>query len=188
LILGDFNLDLLKSDAHYPTNEFVNCFISQSFEPTIIHPTRITEHSATLIDNIFVNSLMYEFATAIVYSDISDNLPVVIYFNLQLPRTLPIFNDCKRSYSTESTQLFIQRLSMVNWLEVCPVTNNGETINDIYSCFFNIFHDIFEEAFPPRKLELALGKVPRMGYQGSNKILSQKIFVIQILPQKSHSS
>jgi hypothetical protein len=43
---------------------------------TIFHPTRITATSATLIDNIFFNSIAYLFETAIIYSDISDHLPV----------------------------------------------------------------------------------------------------------------
>ena len=53
IIAGDFNIDLLKSEVHAPTGEFLNNLTSHSFMPTIFHPTRITATSATLIDNIF---------------------------------------------------------------------------------------------------------------------------------------
>ena len=50
--MGDFNIDLLKVNLDAKTNEFVNDVISQGFLPTITRPTRITPHSATLIDHI----------------------------------------------------------------------------------------------------------------------------------------
>ena len=50
-LMGDFNIDLLKVNIHAKTNEFVNDVISQGFLPKITRPTRITPHSATLIDH-----------------------------------------------------------------------------------------------------------------------------------------
>ena len=55
LILGDFNLDLLKHRTHNTTSQFLNCMLSHSFFPCIMNPTRITSTSATLLDNIFIN-------------------------------------------------------------------------------------------------------------------------------------
>ena len=55
-VIGDFNLDL-KSESHQDTNNFLNTLSSFHFQPQILQPTRITEHSATLIYNIFFNSL-----------------------------------------------------------------------------------------------------------------------------------
>ena len=51
--MGDFNIDLLKVNIHAKTNEFVNDVISHGFLPKITRPTRITPHSATLIDHIY---------------------------------------------------------------------------------------------------------------------------------------
>ena len=50
---GDFNIDLIKYDDFYPCQEFLDTLISYAFLPTIYSPTRITCHTATLIDNIF---------------------------------------------------------------------------------------------------------------------------------------
>ena len=54
-LLGDYNVDLLKFNKHQPTTDFINCMFSFSFLPLINRPTRITDNSATIIDNIFTN-------------------------------------------------------------------------------------------------------------------------------------
>ena len=56
-ILGDFNIDLLKYGSHQITDDFINTLGTLFFQPYILQPTRITDHSATLIDNIFFNSI-----------------------------------------------------------------------------------------------------------------------------------
>src|SRR5271163_3991325 len=80
--LGDFNLDLLKSDLYPQTSEFLNNFMAHSFLPTITLPTRVTEHSKTLIDNIFINNFKNNFKTAVIYNDISDHFPVAMHFEM----------------------------------------------------------------------------------------------------------
>ena len=54
-LTGDFNIDLIKSSNHSPSEDFLNILKSFSFLPTITSPTRIILTSATLIDNIFIN-------------------------------------------------------------------------------------------------------------------------------------
>ena len=78
LLAGDYNLNLLKSSEHAPTNEFVNCLFSFSYLPVVSKPTRITETSATLIDNIFVRSNKTLLKSAIIYCDIADHLPIIV--------------------------------------------------------------------------------------------------------------
>lgn len=50
-ILGDYNIDLLSSGS----SDFLNTVSSCGFYYTITRPTRITDHSASLIDNILTN-------------------------------------------------------------------------------------------------------------------------------------
>ena len=54
-ILGDFNIDLLNYDTHFSTKGFINSFLSNHFLPCINHPTRISDCSSTIINNIFTN-------------------------------------------------------------------------------------------------------------------------------------
>ena len=50
LFMGDFNIDLLKSNSHPQSENFIDTLGSFFFQPQILQPTRITSHSATLID------------------------------------------------------------------------------------------------------------------------------------------
>ena len=65
-------------DSHVPTNDFIDLMYSNGFYPLISKLTRITSHSATLIDKIFSNDLDNHKFSGILWSDISDHLP--IYF------------------------------------------------------------------------------------------------------------
>jgi hypothetical protein len=56
-LMGDFNIDLLKTESCDFSNRFSEQLFTSSFFPLITRPTRITEHTATLIDNIFTTDL-----------------------------------------------------------------------------------------------------------------------------------
>ena len=49
---------------------------ASSFYPLITKPTRITKTSATLIDNIFVNRFCGKTLSGLLFTDLSDHLPV----------------------------------------------------------------------------------------------------------------
>ena len=57
ILFGDFSLDLRKFESHPSTENFLNNLNTFYFLPQIPQPTRIQDHSASLIDNIFFNSL-----------------------------------------------------------------------------------------------------------------------------------
>ena len=73
LIMGDFNIDLLRIDDHYDSENFINTLGSFCFQPQIIQPTRITSHSATLIDNIFFNSIEHFIISGNIVYDLTDH-------------------------------------------------------------------------------------------------------------------
>ena len=56
-LMGDFNINLLYSNIHNPTSEFVDTLYKYNFFPLINKPTRVTKVSATLIDNFFTNNI-----------------------------------------------------------------------------------------------------------------------------------
>ena len=49
-LLGVFNVNLLNCNDHPPTNGFLDSLASNSVIPYILQPTRITDHSETLIN------------------------------------------------------------------------------------------------------------------------------------------
>ena len=75
-ICGDHNIDLLKAATHSHTQGFLEQCMERNVIPTITKPTRITHSSASLIDNIFLSSCIYDSSHSwIVIEDTSDNLP-----------------------------------------------------------------------------------------------------------------
>ena len=55
------------------TDDFFNSLISQSFVPYIHQPTGVTDHSATVIDNIFSNITDHETVSRNITSLIADH-------------------------------------------------------------------------------------------------------------------
>src|SRR5271169_4012594 len=81
IIAGDFNINLIKTDKHLPTSEFIDNMSAFSFLPVISLPTRVTEHTSTLIDNFFVNNIGFFEGSAVIYYDVSDHFPVALKLN-----------------------------------------------------------------------------------------------------------
>ena len=84
LLGGDFNIDILKHDSDKGCSSFINLLSSLGFFPCISLPTRITSHSATLIDNFYCNDPSFVMLPAVIINDISDHLPISININVNI--------------------------------------------------------------------------------------------------------
>ena len=113
-LTGDFNIDLLKYDSHNKSAEFINSMTALSFLPTILQPSRITEHSFTLIDNIFSNNFENESLSGNILLLLSDHFPQFLFINKHIPRIKKkdIF---KRDMSKFENNAFIDDVSIQNW-------------------------------------------------------------------------
>ena len=108
-LMGDINSDLLKVEENRHTNDVLNYMFSSSFYPLISRPTRITSTSATLIDNIFVNSLEDSFTSGLLLTDISDHLPIFqITTTIANAYTTPIKETKHRKITSETLALLNQ--------------------------------------------------------------------------------
>ena len=63
-LLGDYNIDLLKTDDDDNIDDYYNIISSNFLVLHITLPTRITYTSRTLIDNIFSNNLNFVHAVS----------------------------------------------------------------------------------------------------------------------------
>ena len=82
IICGDFNLDLLKlNESSNNASTFYNDMNAISLLPTICKPTRLTDTSGTLIDNIFASNLR-DLVSGIFTIYISDHLPIFIIYKI----------------------------------------------------------------------------------------------------------
>ena len=57
ILMGDLNIDFLKSHANNVTSKFLEVMTSCVFVPYIQQLTRVVGSSTTFIDNIFMNSV-----------------------------------------------------------------------------------------------------------------------------------
>ena len=74
--MGDFNIDLLSNRPN--SLRFQNILDSNAFSVMIDKPTRSTDHSSSLLDNIFIKTIKphYLSQSGLFYAEISDHLPV----------------------------------------------------------------------------------------------------------------
>ena len=102
-LLGDFNIDLINPQSE----SFLNIILSNSFHPRIDSPTRLTDTSATLIDNVFINTHSNLIKSGVWLADISDHLPIFItlpYEASRQPKSQTFAY--KRHYSSENMERF----------------------------------------------------------------------------------
>ena len=68
-------MNLLNFEKDAATADFFNNLSSALFQPLILQPTRVTSHSKTLLDNIFINKLEYKCTSGNITTSISDHFP-----------------------------------------------------------------------------------------------------------------
>ena len=149
--MGDFNIDLLKSESCDYTNRFLEQLFTSSYMPLILRPTLITEHTATIIDNIFTNDIenIESSANGIIFSDISDHLPIVHVRNSKIhhetTRTVEFI--CKRIINDSNIQSITNEIKCISWENVLSNNNSAESYNE----FFDLFANVYEKNFPLTK-------------------------------------
>ena len=133
-IMGDYNINLMNYDVHAPTAEFTDMMYAISFVPLINRPTRITESSATLIDNIFNNYFdgLTKGIQCILVTDINDHFPVV-YINDESKKQEKEVIVMERIHSSENKNLFYKALSNMEW--------NSIYVNNDTQGAFTEFHN-----------------------------------------------
>ena len=84
ITLGDINIDLLDDKK---SNTYLNNYFAKNFIPCITIPTRITAHSATIIDHIFVKIppklIQIKCSSGNLITDLSDHLPNFTFLDLK---------------------------------------------------------------------------------------------------------
>ena len=86
IIAGDFNLCMLRASDSNQLASFYDTMHSCFLTPTILNPSRFSNDSCSLIDNIFVSNCNH-FTSGLLRVDISDHLPIFLikhnYFDLE---------------------------------------------------------------------------------------------------------
>ena len=75
-LCGDINIDIFKCNSNRGIKYFLDNMYAIGLYPLIDRPTRISNQSFSLIDNIFNNVTNYNITSGILINDITDRLPV----------------------------------------------------------------------------------------------------------------
>ena len=142
-MMGDFNIDLLKS-THPSTEDFLNTLETHTFSPHILQPTRITDHSSTLIDNIFFNSITHHTISGIGIYDLTDHLPNFLIINkfTALPKQYKI---TKRDYSEFNKDEFQAEVQSIDWTNTL---SNYSDPSDMFDVFYSKVSSIVDKHAP----------------------------------------
>lgn len=150
-LIGDFNINLLNTNNHKITADFVELMFSYFYMPLINKPTRIKNDSATLIDNILCNDVMYmESNNGILCTDISDHFPVFSVMKAKREQANPEYI-IKRIVNDVNIQKFKDKLSTIDWGNL--IGNNG--CQEAFSLFHSTFIRLYEECFPLKKIKIS---------------------------------
>ena len=145
ILVGDFNIDLLKTDTHVDTSKYFDTLLENNLLPVISKPTRITHSSATLIDHIFVQNLSDNSKSGILLESLSDHCPVYFLMGekFKCNKTKP--DKIRTRVKNENNKAkFYESLSSHNWSEVL----NENRPKQAFTSFLNTVDKLYEESFP----------------------------------------
>ena len=126
ILFGDFNVNLLNAKDEPESSAFLDTLGSNLILPQILLPTRITEDSQTLIDNIFSTaSDTLNFSGNICFS-ISDHLPQFCIFRPKSTNSRDdvVFKQNWSLFDHEKFALDFQEIDWVSAFDECGLDSN----------------------------------------------------------------
>lgn len=149
-LCGDFNVYLLNYGSETGTRNFVDSLFSLGLFPFIDRPSRITDHSASLIDNIFTNVINTDIKSGLLINDISDHLPVFSITDYSIYRRNVQGFVYNRRLDEGSLSSFYQSLNQVSW----DMVYAEDDVHKAYDHFIDIIMKLYNECCPVRKMSI----------------------------------
>ena len=149
-LMGDFNADLLKIEIdQYISNHF-DIITSYLLVPHIIYPTRITENTKSLIDNIYSNSINFqEGISGNITISISDHLAQFLIIPLKYDKISEKHNLFRRDMKNFVKDEFIRDLTDAN---LNNIVINQPNLNEAFNNFEDKINIVINKHMPLKKL------------------------------------
>ena len=159
-VCGDFNVNLLNHSQHYLTDNFQDILHGYGLYTLITQPTRITIHSATLLDNIFTNVPFNNAKSGVIINDISDHLPIFAVINYRGWISTENLKKYKtiRQFTDENMQALNNYLIRFDWTTITSCTD----VDECYSLFINEIIDAINFQSFKKKVHLRTSHNPWM--------------------------
>ena len=147
-ILGDFNINLLNCVNHPASETFLNMMNSNYLLPYILQPTRVTDRSATLIDNIFANTFNFNALSGNLVTKISDHFPQFLIIE-DLKVNYASLNYYKHDYSHFCEETFVDEVSHLDFSSIynCNLNTNGK-----FDLFYDQIDSVCKKHVPDKRL------------------------------------
>ena len=149
LLMGDFNLNLLNYQSNTEASNLYDSISSFMLQPLILQPTRVSEKSQTLIDNIFSNNCQYDSVSGNLVSKISDHFPQFSIFQNFFTSKKYIPNKYGRSFRNFDNNAFLEVLNKINWKNVFGTTTCPNLLMDL---FLNTLNEVLDLMAPIKLL------------------------------------
>ena len=135
--------------SHSDTNEFLNSMTSHHLLPHILQPTRVTDHSATIIDDIFNNARTeYDTINGNIINQLAGHFSQFLIMK-KIPVAYKDATYCKYDYSKFNKDKFVSDFSKI----CCDEDKNTPTdVNTKFSIFHEKLTDCVRGHVPLRKL------------------------------------
>ena len=149
MLMGDFNIDLLKYDHNTDSASFLDSLYANFLLPYISTPSRVTTHSRTLIDNIFSNNIEDGIISGNIISTISDHYAQFLLMkNMKIKQkeTTDIYS---HDFKNLNEVQFESELCNIDWKSVLEI--NKKDVDFSFSKFFETFNNLQKHA-PIKKL------------------------------------
>ena len=147
MISGDTNIDVLKYATYEPAQTLVNHFSENGFAPVISRPTRVTNHTATLIDHIFVNSVHMITKSGVITEHVADHLApyVTLLIDQNKPnhRNITFNKSNARKLSDENLENFKSAIENTDWSELDLIANATQKYTKFQSIYTKIYNNSF---------------------------------------------
>jgi len=146
IICGDFNINYLE--INNKKNQLNNMFCTYNLTSTVYFPTRIVNNSATLIDNIFIDSRR-KFIIKPFINGLSDHDAQLLIINIPgVPSNIePTYI---RNINKNTIALFQLQLSWEHWSDVF----GNEEVNNMFNNFLNTYLRCYHSSFLKKEMHL----------------------------------
>ena len=143
-LIGDININLISFESSQDHGDYASMLFSQSYMPLITFPTRITPHSATLIDHIFIKSPNNKASllpmAGILYCNISDHL--ACFTSMKTKKVMNNTNRPKvRLFGQNQCNNFVEKMNNFDWNNL--FSDGVDWYHEFISCVINFYHSSF---------------------------------------------
>ena len=148
-LLGDFNIDLLEFNNN-EVGKYIDSLTSLNFFPTISLPTRITDTTATVIDNIFVSPHENTYESGNLLTGISDHLAQFIFpvgsSTIEEQNTMLTYRDWKALDPIRLSESF----KKIDWNKILSLEKNDPDYS--FCRFFDKLTILIDSHVPLKKM------------------------------------